>query len=76
MSLFILWAALMLAALAGAGYSHYRYRIRNNQYYARLFANSKSAPVLVQAPPAHESYLVPAITVMMAILLVPMSLSI
>lgn len=33
-----LWALLAMAVLAGAGYSHYRYRVKYNRYYARLFS--------------------------------------
>ncbi|KIF79805.1 hypothetical protein [Noviherbaspirillum autotrophicum] len=43
MLLFLLWAVLALAALAGAGYSHYRYRVIHNQYYERLFASNRDA---------------------------------
>ena len=45
MLLFLLWSLLALGALAGAGYSHYRYRVVNNQYYERLFARKRDASV-------------------------------
>lgn len=33
MLLFLFSALLMLGILFGAGYSHYRYRVRNNEIY-------------------------------------------
>lgn len=74
MLLFVLWATLMLAVLAGAGYSHYRYRVRNNQYYERLFAKNGVERDTDEAPAAHRSYALPVIILIMVFLLVPISL--
>jgi hypothetical protein len=38
MLLFLFSALLMLAILFGAGYSHYRYRVRNNEIYRAQLA--------------------------------------
>lgn len=46
MLLFVLWSVLVVAALVGAGYSHYRYRVINNQYYERLFAKNREGAVI------------------------------
>lgn len=82
MLLFVLWAALAIGALAGAGYSHYRYRVRNNQYYARLFAKDgeklqgfqgeKNHPDAGRAYPG-RAYALPAMTLVLVCVLVPMS---
>jgi hypothetical protein len=78
MLLFVLWAALIIAILFGAGYSHYRYRIKNNQYYERLFAkNYLEESIPVKEPlPTYNSYAFPALTLMIVCLLVPISLAI
>jgi heme/copper-type cytochrome/quinol oxidase subunit 3 len=38
MLLFLFSALLMFAILFGAGYSHYRYRVRNNEIYRAQLA--------------------------------------
>lgn len=37
MALLLTASVLWLAALAGAGYSHYRYRVKNDRIYAAQF---------------------------------------
>lgn len=76
MLLFALWAVLVAGALAGAGYSHYRYRVRHNQYYERLFArDSEVAGAMIPHHPG-RTYVLPAFTLAIVTLLVPMSLGI
>jgi hypothetical protein len=72
---FALWAMLFIGGLTGAGYSHYRYRVRNNQYYAWLFARDREdlADAGIKNSPRH-SYAVPVLTIAIICLLVPMSL--
>ncbi len=75
MLLFVLWAVLAIGVLASAGYSHYRYRVRNNQHYERLFAKRQeepdSAPIKRYAT---HPRIVPVVTLVVVGLLVPMSL--
>lgn len=75
MLLFISWAVLVIGALAGAGYSHYRYRVDNNHYYERLFAKNREElrGAEINRHPA-RSYAVPVLTFVIVCLLVPMSL--
>lgn len=40
MMVFILGSAAWVSALFAAGYSHYRYRVRNNQMYQRRFGHA------------------------------------
>jgi hypothetical protein len=35
MLVFLMGSLVTVAALAGAGYSHYRYRVRNNEIYRK-----------------------------------------
>jgi hypothetical protein len=72
---FAIWATLFIGGLAGAGYSHYRYRVKNNQYYERLFARNREEPAdsAIRNAPRH-SYAVPVLTLVIVCLLVPMSL--
>lgn len=73
MLLFGLWAVLVIGALAAAGYSHYRYRARNNQYYARLFAADRVEPVGPDLMHERDSIL-PVLTLVIVSVLVPASL--
>lgn len=68
----------MIGVLFGAGYSHYRYRVRNNRYYERLFAAAGSAEPHSEASdlPTYNAYAFPALTVAMTCLLLPISLAI
>jgi hypothetical protein len=75
MLLVVLWAMLVIGALWGAGYSHYRYRVRHNQYYERLFAKNHEESYAAEIP--HHSGrldLIPVVTFVVVCLLVPMSL--
>lgn len=74
MLLFLLWSLLAIAALAGAGYSHYRYRVINNQYYERLFARSREADVAEIERNAPRPKVVSIVTLVLVSLLVPVSL--
>lgn len=76
MLLFVLWASLVMGALACAGYSHYRYRVIHNRYYARLFAKGGDAAVLadVGRDDARRSWLVPVVTLVLVGVLMPVSL--
>lgn len=76
--LFVFWALLTTTALAAAGYSHYRYRERHNQYYQRVFARDGDKSAQCETGRAvnwpARSYGVPVVTLIMVCLLVPMSL--
>lgn len=74
MLLFALWAVLVSATLAGAGYSHYRYRVINNQKYERLFAREREKLSAEISRNVNRSYAIPILTLVMVCLLVPMSL--
>lgn len=74
MLLFVLWTILVLGALAGAGYSHYRYRVTHNQYYERLFAFDEQAAGTETGCGVQRPNIVPALTLVTVCLLVPMSL--
>ena len=50
MLLFLLWSLLTVAALAGAGYSHYRYRVRNDAIYRSRFEKLAEAALARQHP--------------------------
>jgi len=39
MLIFLTGTAVWLATLAGAGYSHYRYRVKNDRIYEALFGD-------------------------------------
>jgi hypothetical protein len=39
MLIFLTGAAIWLATLAGAGYSHYRYRVKNDRIYQARLGN-------------------------------------
>jgi hypothetical protein len=74
MLLFVLWASLALGALAGAGYSHYRYRVKKNRYYAHLFAKDRSEVNAAIVYDAHRSCRLSVLTLGMVTILVPLSL--
>jgi hypothetical protein len=77
MLLFVLWAVLAIAALVGAGYSHYRYRVINNRYYERLFSKEREASRGHDInTAAYHSYTIPGVTFVMLCILVMMSLAI
>jgi len=38
---FLFGSAATIAALAGAGYSHYRYRVKNNAIYLERFGKGE-----------------------------------
>ncbi len=75
MLLFGLWTLLMLGALTTAGYSHYRYRVKKNEYYSHLFAKDRCEPVDPEIERnAHRFYPLPVVTLGVVAILVPMSL--
>lgn len=75
MLLFLLWTVLALGALAGAGYSHYRYRVIHNQYYERLFARNRDASDSAETcRHPRSSSRVSLVTLVLVGLLVPVSL--
>jgi hypothetical protein len=65
-----LWFLLASAILTGAGYSHYRYRVKNNRYYAKLYsqhpAERESATL-----PRFNRYALPAVAAIILVVLVP-----
>jgi hypothetical protein len=75
MLLFVLWASLVVGVLACAGYSHYRYRVIHNRYYAHLFAkNGEPAALADVGRDARRPWLVPVVTLVLVGVLMPVSL--
>jgi hypothetical protein len=75
MLLFVLWSTLVIGGLACAGYSHYRYRVTHNRYYERLFAVNRNASDDAEAVGGVRlSYAVPVFTLVIIVLLVPISI--
>jgi hypothetical protein len=75
MLLFVIWAILVVGALACAGYSHYRYRVVHNRYYAHLFSKDGEAAVVADiGRDARRSWLVPIVTLVLVGVLMPVSL--
>lgn len=75
MLLFALWSVLVLGALIGAGYSHYRYRVKRNRYYELRFAKDRCQPIdAAIVYDAHRSYPLSLLTLGIVTILVPMSL--
>lgn len=75
MLLFLLWAVVFIGVLVAAGYSHYRYRVRHNQYYARLFAKTSGEHVDGEIKQGKDaSYSVLLLLIAAGFLLVPLSL--
>jgi hypothetical protein len=75
MLLFVLWAGLVVGALACAGYSHYRYRVVHNRHYAHLFGKSgeTAAPAEIVRD-VRRPWLVPVVTLVLVSALMPVSL--
>lgn len=78
MFVFFIWTAISIAVLFVAGYSHYRYRARNNQFYERYFTKGVADrdSSVVKDLPKNNPYVFPALTLLIAGLLVPMALTI
>jgi hypothetical protein len=74
MLLFTLWTALVLGALAGAGYSHYHYRVRHNRYYMRLFSGNPELASSAAVERGRAAYVVPVVTLVLVGVLMPVSL--
>jgi hypothetical protein len=70
-----LWLLLAPALLVGAGYSHYRYRVKNNRYYARLFSTDPVERARATEP-RFSPYLLPATALILVCVLAPVSLAI
>ncbi len=72
---FALWAMLAVGTLAGAGYSHYRYRVRNDRYYEWLFARNREERDGANIEGnTHCSRMIPVLALVVVGFLVPMSL--
>lgn len=78
MAVFLIWIAIATAVLFAAGYSHYRYRARNNQFYEYYFSNRDAGTNLsvIKDLPRNNPYCFPVLTLLIAGLLVPMALTI
>lgn len=78
MAMFFIWIAIATAVLFAAGYSHYRYRARNNQFYERYFTKRETDTDLsvIKDLPRNNPYCFPLLTLLIAGLLVPMALTI
>lgn len=78
MAVFLIWIAIATAVLFTAGYSHYRYRARNNQFYEHYFSNRGAGTNLsvIKDLPRNNPYSFPFLTLLIAVLLVPMALTI
>ncbi|MEN3363377.1 MAG: hypothetical protein V7606_651 [Burkholderiales bacterium] len=74
---FALWAVLFTAALTGAGYSHYRYRVIHNQYYEHIFAKNREERFGGGlAPDQQYSRAIPALVLAAVCVMAPMALAI
>lgn len=64
------WFLLASAILTGAGYSHYRYRVKNNRYYAKLYSRHPAERASASLP-SFNPYALPAVAVIILVVLVP-----
>lgn len=69
-----LWLLLALSVLVAAGYSHYRYRVKNNQYYARLYSGDQRERASA-VEPRYSPYAMPTVTLVILCLTVPAALT-
>lgn len=78
MLMFLIWTVISITVLFAAGYSHYRYRARNNRFYESYFdtASGKKRASVVNDLPRNNPYAFPVLTLLIACLLVPMALTI
>ena len=70
-----LWAILATAVLAGAGYSHYKYRANYDLYYAQLFSQDERERAGAIRP-TFSPYTKPLTALALLCVLVPVSLAI
>lgn len=70
-----LWVFLVAAVLWGAGYSHYRYRVKYNQYYARLFSGNAEERARATLP-TFSPYTRLATALSLLCILLPVSLAV
>lgn len=70
-----LWAVLATALLVGAGYSHYRYRVKYNLYYDRLFSRDARERASATVP-TFSPYAKPVTALTLLCVLVPVALTI
>lgn len=66
----VLWFLLASAILTGAGYSHYRYRVKNNLYYAKLFSRHPGERASATLPNSNP-YALPVVAAIILGILVP-----
>lgn len=67
------WFLLATAILTGAGYSHYRYRVKNNQYYAKLYSEHEGERASATLPGSNP-YALPVVAGIILCVLVPVLL--
>lgn len=65
-----LWALLASLILVGAGYSHYRYRVKYNRYYAKLYSRSECDRATA-ALPRFSPYALPGVVLVILCILLP-----
>ncbi len=68
-----LWFLLASAILTGAGYSHYRYRVKNNLYYEKLYSQHPAERASAMLP-MFNPYALPVVAVIILCVLVPILL--
>ncbi|RJF96028.1 hypothetical protein [Noviherbaspirillum saxi] len=73
MLLIIVWTAFATAALFGAGYSHYRYRVLHNRYYADLFSGAPAQRAAAASRGPARFVALPLIILALTCILVPLS---
>ena len=69
-----LWTILAIAVLTGAGYSHYKYRVKYNLYYAQLFSQDEQERAGAIRP-TFSPYVKPLTALTLLCVLVPIALA-
>lgn len=69
----VLWFLLASAILTCAGYSHYRYRVKNNLYYEKLFSEHPEERESATLPRSN-GYALPVVAFIILGVLVPLLL--
>ncbi|WP_151633248.1 hypothetical protein [Noviherbaspirillum aerium] len=68
------WFLLASAILVGAGYSHYRYRVKNNLYYDKLYSQNLEEREKATLP-NFSRYALLAVAIAILFVLVPILLT-
>lgn len=68
------WFLLAAAILVGAGYSHYRYRVKNNLYYDKLHSENPEERASATSP-NFSRYVLALVALIILFVLVPILLT-